>query len=85
MEEQSASEHSATETTKSLSTTLIQSDAAKGYMYVVRKGDSVASIVQEFVRAGIGTTITDILEANPGLASSRLLIGQKIFVPARDQ
>jgi hypothetical protein len=62
-----------------------ESEAIEGYEYVVRAGDSLSSIVQNFTRAGVPVSIEEILQANPGLEPTRLLIGQKIFVPAKHQ
>jgi hypothetical protein len=55
--------------------------AEKGYEYVVRRGDSLASIAQGFVEAGVAATRESILEANPGLDATRLRIGQRILIP----
>lgn len=54
----------------------------RGYVYVVGKGNSLTSIAEDFTRAGVTVTPAEILSANPGLDPARLLVGQKIFVPA---
>jgi hypothetical protein len=56
-----------------------------GYEYVVQKGDSLARIAQQFGDVGILVTPADILEANPDLDPSRMLVGQRIFVPEKKQ
>jgi LysM repeat protein len=55
----------------------------QGYVYVVSKGNSLTSIAKDFTRAGVTITPAEILSANPGLDPARLLVGQKIFVPAK--
>lgn len=60
-------------------------EPANGYEYVVRKGDSLASIVQRFSEAGVETTAPDILEANPGLVPWKLRVGEKLFIPIPKQ
>ena len=59
-----------------------QSESIKGYEYVVHKGDSLASIAQEFTKAGVMVSSQELLAANPGLNPSRLRVGQVIFVPS---
>lgn len=59
-----------------------KSEPTVGYEYVVRAGDSLASIAQDFARAGVSVTPDNILQANPGLDPARLKIGQRLFVPA---
>jgi hypothetical protein len=54
-----------------------------GYTCVVLKGDSIDSVAREAARLGLSTaTSREILQANPGLDSARLRIGQIVFVPA---
>jgi LysM repeat protein len=54
----------------------------EGYEYVVRSGDSLASIAQDFRGAGAQVSPEEILQAN-GLHSTSLKVGQRIFVPAK--
>jgi LysM repeat protein len=54
----------------------------QGYEYVVKKGDSLASIVRSFARAGIAVSFDDVFKSNPGLDSRKLRIGQRLFIPA---
>jgi hypothetical protein len=65
---------------------LIPSDSATaqvaGYEYIVQPGDSLARIAQAAELAGLKITLRDIHNANPGLDSGRLKIGQKLFIPA---
>ena len=53
-----------------------------GYEYVLRLGDSLASVARIYSQHGIPMTVKQILPANPGLDPARLRVGQKIFVPA---
>ncbi len=55
-------------------------DLRSGYEYVVRSGDSLASIAHAFSEAGVSVTSQDIRAANPGL--ERLRVGQRLFIPA---
>jgi LysM repeat protein len=62
-----------------------ESGVTQGFEYVVRKGDSLARIAQEFTDVGVSVTPADILEANPGLDRAKLRVGQRIFIPAQRQ
>ncbi|MGA4578356.1 LysM peptidoglycan-binding domain-containing protein [Limisphaera sp. VF-2] len=53
-----------------------------GYEYVVKPGDTLSAIVQAYREQGVNVTVTQVLKANPGLNPNRLLVGQKIFIPA---
>jgi hypothetical protein len=54
-----------------------------GYICVIRKGDSIASVARETARLGLSkATSREIFQANPGLNAARLKVGQKVFVPA---
>jgi hypothetical protein len=63
---------------------LIEFGVTHGYEYVVRKGDFLARIAQEFTEAGLSVTSREILEANPGLDRAKLKVGQRIFIPVKD-
>jgi hypothetical protein len=67
------------------STSPTESGVIEGYEYVIPAGDSLASIAEKFVRAGVVVTRADILAANPGLNPAWIKVGQKIFVPAKGQ
>jgi nucleoid-associated protein YgaU len=54
----------------------------KGYEYVIQKGDTISTIVQAYREKGAKVTVTEILNANPGLNPSKLPVGKKIFIPA---
>ena len=60
-----------------------ESEPMQGYEYVIRHGDSLSSIVRDFTRARVPVTPDDLLQANPGLDPAKLMIGQKLFVPAK--
>ena len=57
----------------------------KGYDYNVRSGDTLSAIAKAYRDQGIKVTTDQILKANPGLNSSDMKIGQKIFIPAPPQ
>jgi tetratricopeptide (TPR) repeat protein len=52
-----------------------------GKFYTIHPGDSLTTIAQAATVFGQIMTVGEILEANPGLDASRLLIGQKIMIP----
>jgi len=54
----------------------------KGFEYVVKSGDRLDTIVQACREKNIKVTVAQVLKANPGLKAERLLVGQKIFIPA---
>lgn len=54
----------------------------KGYYYVVKKGDYLSLIAQAYRAKNVKVTVKQILDANPGLDEKRLIVGQKIFIPA---
>jgi LysM repeat protein len=53
-----------------------------GYEYVVQKGDTLALVTQLYREKGIKVTQKQILDANPKVKNGKLLIGQKLFIPA---
>ena len=56
----------------------------KGFEYEVQKGDTLSSIVAAVRRQkNVKITSEEVLKANPGLKPERLLVGQKIFIPAQ--
>jgi LysM repeat protein len=57
----------------------------KGYDYNIRSGDTLSAIAKAYRDQGIKVTADQILKANPGLNSSGMKIGQKIFIPAPAQ
>jgi hypothetical protein len=60
----------------------IEYGGIKGYVYLIQSGDSLASIVHQFMEAGIAVRLEDIFVANPGLETVRLKVGARILVPA---
>jgi hypothetical protein len=54
----------------------------KGFEYVVRKNDNLDLILQAYREKNIKVTRAQVLKANPGLKPDKLLVGQKIFIPA---
>jgi hypothetical protein len=51
--------------------------------YLVKKGDSLGSILRTLQEAGLATTWDDLLSLNPELDSARLKVGQKLSLPTR--
>jgi LysM repeat protein len=54
----------------------------KGYEYVVKKGDTLSSIVQAYRENNIKITKEQVLKANPKLKPEKMYVGQKIWIPA---
>lgn len=54
----------------------------KGFEYVIQSGDTLGAVVQAYKEKNIKVTVAEILKANPGLKAERLIVGQKIFIPA---
>ena len=52
-----------------------------GERYVIQSGDSLAKIAQAVSAYGWQLSVQDILDANPGLVSNQLKIGQVIVIP----
>ena len=57
----------------------------KGYEYIIKKGDTLSTIVQAYREKNIKVTTDQILKANPSLKPEKMYIGQKIFIPAPKQ
>jgi LysM repeat protein len=53
-----------------------------GYYYPVAPGNTLAKIAKAYRAQGVKVTVADILKANPGLNPNKLIVGQKIFIPA---
>jgi LysM repeat protein len=54
----------------------------KGFEYTVKSGDALSSIVAAYRAEGIKVTMDQVLKANPGLKAGKVLVGQKIWIPA---
>ncbi len=54
-----------------------------GYTYQIKSGDTLLLISQAYKEQGIKVSVSDILNANPGLNPKKLYIGQKINIPAK--
>ena len=52
------------------------------FNYKVKKGDRLDLIAKAYRDQGFKVTVKQIEEANPGLNPARLIVGQKIFIPA---
>ena len=53
----------------------------KGYNYAIAAGDTISSIAKACRAQGVKVTTEQILAANPGLDSTKLYVGKKIFIP----
>ena len=53
----------------------------KGLEYSVREGDTLSKIIAALNKQGVKVTQRQIEQANPGIDSTKLKIGQKIFIP----
>lgn len=53
-----------------------------GYWYVVKRGDFLSTIAKAFNEQGVKVTLDQIEKANPNVDSTKLRVGQKIFIPA---
>lgn len=71
---------------KDTETTMAKADKAnapdKGFEYVIKSGDTLSVIVQEYREQNIKVTVDQILKANPGLKPESMRPGKKIFIPA---
>jgi nucleoid-associated protein YgaU len=54
----------------------------KNFEYVIKPGDTLDAIVQAYKEKNIKVTVSQIVNANPGLKPERLRVGQKIYIPA---
>ena len=54
----------------------------KFFEHVVGKGDTLSTIVQAYRDQNVKVSVEQILKANPGLKAEKMLIGQKIIIPA---
>jgi len=54
----------------------------KGFEYVVKKGDTLSTIIQAYRDNNIKVSMDQVLKANPDLKPEKMRPGQKIFIPA---
>jgi LysM repeat protein len=54
----------------------------EGFWYEVKPGDTFSKIAAAYRDQGVKVTTDQIAKANPGVDSTKLKVGQKIFVPA---
>jgi LysM repeat protein len=52
-----------------------------GYQYEVVSGDTLIGIARRYAEAGMSVTFQNILHSNPGLVPTKIMAGQKIFIP----
>ena len=62
--------------------TATSSGNQNGYEYPIAPGNTLAAIAKAYQAQGVKVTVADILKANPGLNPKKLIVGQKIFIPA---
>jgi N-acetylmuramoyl-L-alanine amidase len=53
-----------------------------GYTYTIKGGDTYGQIAKAYREQGIKVTSMQIEKANPGVDPTKLVIGQKILIPA---
>jgi LysM repeat protein len=82
MEQRNANETSEPETSNPPTSAPGQPAIGPASAYVIRAGDSLASIAQAFCKAGVLVTVRDVFASNPGLDPAKLRVGQVIFIPA---
>jgi len=58
-------------------------DTGRAFEYSVKPGDTLSKIMTTYRERGAAVTVDDVLNANPGLDSARLKVGQKIYIPAK--
>ncbi|MBU6409871.1 MAG: LysM domain-containing protein [Verrucomicrobia bacterium] len=54
-----------------------------GYYYQVQSGNTLSAIAKAYTEQGHKVTVAQILAANPGLNPKNLIVGRKIFIPAK--
>ena len=74
----------------SVSTTSVENPtpvggAQKGFYYEIKSGNTLSAVAKEYSDQGHKVTVKQILDANPGLDSNNLKVGQKIFIPVPTQ
>ena len=51
------------------------------YTHVIQSGQSIWTVVEEFKRQGVNTSVQAVLDANPNVDPNRIQVGQKIIIP----
>ena len=69
-------------TTTDTTTPTPNANGQNGYYYPIAPGNTLAKIAKAYRAQGVKVTVADILKANPGLNPNKLVVGQKIFIPA---
>ena len=49
--------------------------------YIIHSGDTLMAVVRAYNAAGLNVSLQDLLDANPGIEPTKLMVGQLIFVP----
>ena len=60
----------------------VEASESAGNHYVVRRGDTLIHIANAFSAAGVRVTPSEIRAANPDMETSRLKVGQVLFIPS---
>jgi LysM repeat protein len=58
-----------------------RSASERGYVHVVREGETLSEIVKAYREAGVKVTVDDVLSANENLRPRFLQVGQEVFIP----
>ena len=53
----------------------------QGYEYIIHSGDTLMAVVRAYNAAGLNISLQDLLDANPGIEPTKLMVGRIIFVP----
>ena len=57
------------------------SPSEKGYWYEIKKGDTLAEIIQGCRKQGINVTSAQVKEANPDINPNKIRVGRKLWIP----
>jgi LysM repeat protein len=68
--------------TTGTTTPTANANGQNGYYYPIAPHNTLAAIAKAYRAQGVKVTVADILKANPGLNPNKLVVGQKIFIPA---
>lgn len=55
-----------------------------GFYYTIKKDDSIGAIAQGYRDQGVKVTSKQIEDANPTVNPAKLVVGKKLFIPAKE-